>query len=222
MNPTRDAFVHKQLVCHAGGLSKRYRYSMKFTVLAVLFLCFTSAKANLYECEFEDSLFLVFTEEKCDDGVEIKYIVESEASIGTKLAMNRALIFFSEHLFQGKAFIVNEWYSQETIDSGAIHSLESSTAAYVKKQKEYSDKEQGFKKLEFSLKGQSSSLISLDTFVFFNSGKIKKLNHCWKNEENQIWKMHNSCLELLFQQEKLSEDEKQQMMELEKLIQGRQ
>ncbi len=195
---------------------------MKSTVLVSLVLCSTLVKANLYECEAEDSLFPVFTEEKCDDGVEIKYIVESEASTGTKLSMNRALIFFSEHLFQGKEFIVNEWYSQETIDSGAIHLLVSSTAAYVKKQKEYSDKEQGFKKLEFSLKGQSSSLISLDTLVFFNSGKIKKLNHCWKNEKNQIWKMHNSCLELLFQQEKLSEDERQQILVIEKLIQGRQ
>ncbi len=193
---------------------------MKSIITASLLLCSALVKANLYECEVADSLFPVLTEEKCDDGVEIKYIVDSEASTGTKLSMNRALIFFSEHLFQGKEFVVNEWYSQETIDSGAIQELESSTVAYVNRQKIYSDKEQGFKKLEFSLKAQSSNLISLDTFVFFNSGKIKKLNHCWKNEQNQIWKMHNSCLELLFQQEKLSEDEKQAILELEKFIQG--
>ena len=81
--------------------------------------------------------------------------------------------------------------------------------------------QQGLKKLEFSLKGRNTNLISIDAFVFFNSGKINKRNHCWQKGEDQTWKMHSSCIEIFFEKEELSESERQELLEFEKLMQGR-
>jgi hypothetical protein len=123
---------------------------------------------------------------------------------------------YFENTFNGVPAEFSKWYSDEYHSSGWILLIKS-PEGLAERNKEYATSHGGVLSIDLKVKGQIKGLVSVDALITFNDGEIRENNSCWIYQ-NDRWKMHTSCLQILANTKDLSDKELEDLKAFEELF----
>jgi hypothetical protein len=123
---------------------------------------------------------------------------------------------YYEDTFNGVPLAFDEWYSEEYRASGALQWFEF-PEDLAESNKEWADEHDGVEQIDLRVKGQIEGLVSIDAEIRTHDGKAKETNSCWLFQ-NDRWKLHNSCAQILFETRDMSDEEIAEFKQFEELF----
>ena len=146
----------------------------------------------------------VFIAQASDDHAEQEQVVLLKAKT------------YWENTFSGVPADFNIWYSDEYHSSGWILMIDS-PEGLAKRNQEYAMNRGGISSIDLEIKDQIEGLVSLVTLVTFNNGETKEHKSCWIYQ-NDLWKMHTSCLQILVESRDLNDNELETIESFENIL----
>lgn len=179
----------------------------------------TAAADAIHACEPSDGFFVEYRRSPCgedEDGERIDTVTPEGVGVPHRAVLERADLYYREHVFGGQALSIEEWFTQEALVSLG---LREALPGAITRSQAHAEKHGGFATIEFEVTGALEDLVAANVFVEFGDGRIDKQTSCWKLQDSS-WKFHSSCLEIALRQDDLSESEEEALHALQKLIEG--